>query len=128
MFVIPVPKIPLKSGKGFLEISAVFITSWGDTSLDKSFLYSHFLHYVGWIHQIKNIKSSLLYHLRQSSFWKFYFSWWPFAKALQSFETCVSVQNSLNTKLLPSIQNSPLKLMKDSKIFQFHFLFQISFY
>ena len=42
--VIPVPKISLKSGKSFLEISAVFITWWGDTSLDKSFLYSHFFY------------------------------------------------------------------------------------
>ena len=48
-------------------------------------------------------------------------------RALQIFETCVSVNDKLCGKLVSSLAFSS-NLMKDSKLFQFHFLFQILTY
>ena len=51
----------------------------------------------------------------------------PFVKTLRIFETCVSVNNTLCGKLVSSLE-FPIKLIKDLKLLQFHFLLQILTY
>ena len=51
----------------------------------------------------------------------------PFAKALQIFGTCVLVNSNLCGKLVLSLER-PINLMKDLKLLQFQFWFQIFTY
>ena len=63
----------------------------------------------------------------QLSFYNFTFAEELFAKALQSFETCVLVNRNLCRKLL-SLLVSPTTFAESFKVNSVHFLFQISIY
>ena len=66
-------------------------------------------------------------HVRQLSFENFIFANEPFAKALQSLETCASVNNNLGRKLVSSVE-SPATFNERFKVTSLPFLFLILAY
>ena len=79
---------------------------------------------------VKN-KSSLLYHLRQLSFCKFYIADKPFTKALRSLETSVLVNNNLCNfivRIVPSFNPGFNLLSCKLNNFAFKVFYQVILY